>query len=734
MGFTKKLVDTLFTPIPLPSISLKWSSSSSTQKAGSLAGDIPPGWSRTTVPPGKTPKSIKNDADVAKLLMDSVNPGKPVYTDWTERKAIEDGLTVSGWVYAIVDCIATSIASVPWEVQKKISNNEWDKIDNHPVADLLANPNEYYTGVDMFGSLTQHLLLSGNALLLKVRDGTKKIKELWVISPDCIKPIPDENNYLLCYLYKSGSFEQIIPAEDIIHFKLDNPASRWWGMSPLKAAAKIVDTEVDAIEWWRWSLRNRAVKDGILQFKKPLSDPEFNLLKTQMIAQMTGSYNARLPLVIGSDSSFTPTSQSPVEMDFMKGRKVCRDDILAVYRMPLLMLGAIGEGMSYNNADKVGEQYWTTNIIPKLGKIAATLQLCLLGEFENKSKFRVHYDLSDVPALQAIFSTKVNQAVQLTQLGVPFNFTNTRLNLGYPVIEGMDFGWLPGTYLPFINNPDSKDLWDQETTLQAPAGQAVDGTGAQVIGGGQTSPAGQANPNSGGKKPKPTGSKPTKPGGRPPSNPTGSNGRGGKKEKQFYSPFAKKLILHKDSRDSNIRIEAAEEAIKSLFDYEEKMVRNSYNLHGEIGIKDALSYSEAHWKELLEIVWGDVEDSSLVLSDKLEHIQATSADELKYVTTSEDVSAVYNRFKENRAKLIAEDNILSARSLDLDNKARRAGKKKKTWTTCEDDRVRESHVDLDGITLEVGQKFPNGCMFPRDPDCKDLSETINCRCELVYHS
>lgn len=57
----------------------------------------------------------------------------------------------------------------------------------------------------------------------------------------------------------------------------------------------------------------------------------------------------------------------------------------------------------------------------------------------------------------------------------------------------------------------------------------------------------------------------------------------------------------------------------------------------------------------------------------------------------------------------------------------------KTWLTQGDDLVRDSHAELDGVTIGLDEIFDNGCLYPCDPDA-DPSETINCRCVLLYQS
>lgn len=55
------------------------------------------------------------------------------------------------------------------------------------------------------------------------------------------------------------------------------------------------------------------------------------------------------------------------------------------------------------------------------------------------------------------------------------------------------------------------------------------------------------------------------------------------------------------------------------------------------------------------------------------------------------------------------------------------------WVTAKDERVRSSHMSLNGVTRKVGETFPgeNGPLkYPGDPEAP-ASETIRCRCVLT---
>ncbi len=57
---------------------------------------------------------------------------------------------------------------------------------------------------------------------------------------------------------------------------------------------------------------------------------------------------------------------------------------------------------------------------------------------------------------------------------------------------------------------------------------------------------------------------------------------------------------------------------------------------------------------------------------------------------------------------------------------------KKVWQATPDDRVRASHLDIDGEEQDIDKPFSNGCMFPGDG--KGPSDEVwNCRCAMSDH-
>ena len=69
--------------------------------------------------------------------------------------------------------------------------------------------------------------------------------------------------------------------------------------------------------------------------------------------------------------------------------------------------------------------------------------------------------------------------------------------------------------------------------------------------------------------------------------------------------------------------------------------------------------------------------------------------------------------------------------LDSFERFERAGiKVLKEWMSTKDERTRESHAQLNGVRVAVKEKFPNGLLYPGDPEGSPC-EVYNCRCKLV---
>ena len=374
--------------------------------------------------------------------------GQPFFKDWSTETAIREGYKVSSWVFACITKIMDSASSVPFVVQQKINDETWENRPDHPLQMLLDAPNPWMDWQTMFELGTAHLYLGGNNLLTKVRATPNgPVLELGILPPDKVEAIAGSKELVRMYKFqRGGSLGAInILPEDMIHIKFPDPSNFVWGISPLQAGSRIVDTDVQAVNWNKVSLQNMNVPTGLISFKDKLSNDQWQAARTELQERNESNDDHRQIMIMGADATFKEMSRNAVEMDFNQGRKMTREEICAIFQVPPVVVG-IYENSSLNNVREAREIFWVDTMIPYLTGYVGALNFSLTPEFGDD--LRIALNLSQVQALAAIFSRKVDDAKKIWDMGVPFNVINQEMNLGYPEIEGGNTGWVAANLNP----------------------------------------------------------------------------------------------------------------------------------------------------------------------------------------------------------------------------------------------------------------------------------------------
>lgn len=87
-----------------------------------------------------------------------------------------------------------------------------------------------------------------------------------------------------------------------------------------------------------------------------------------------------------------------------------------------------------------------------------------------------------------------------------------------------------------------------------------------------------------------------------------------------------------------------------------------------------------------------------------------------------------------RVPFIAENEVLAAYGWTAFHTAEQFSPREREWNTMHDDRVRDTHADVDGQLRRMGEPFNVGgasLMHPGDPG-GPASEVVNCRCWERY--
>lgn len=174
------------------------------------------------------------------------------------------------------------------------------------------------------------------------------------------------------------------------------------------------------------------------------------------------------------------------------------------------------------------------------------------------------------------------------------------------------------------------------------------------------------------------------------------------------------------------RIALAEE-LEDVFDYLFLIIA-SYSLIGrELVIPELYDLVSTRYTDLVKTL-PDIEDNDEYIETYINDISKEIVDAtFKHIKDSYYTS-------EDRAMLIAEEESNTIYNYVDELRAMSQGKTRKTWVTMGDDRVRQTHRDIDRVTIGIFEKFRVGdslMMRPRDPSGSP-QEVIGCRCWLEY--
>lgn len=134
-------------------------------------------------------------------------------------------------------------------------------------------------------------------------------------------------------------------------------------------------------------------------------------------------------------------------------------------------------------------------------------------------------------------------------------------------------------------------------------------------------------------------------------------------------------------------------------------------------------------KKKKDIAWNEKKvrqalTQGIIQGDSVEHIQKR----LQQVTKMDREAAV-------RAARTMTTGAESAGRMDAYHEAEDMGLKvEKTWVAVMDDKTRDEHVELDGVSVPLDEPFENSLgkiQFPADPDAEDIANVYNCRCTLI---
>lgn len=352
------------------------------------------------------------------------------------------------WVHRCVQLVAQSLASVPL----RIYDAGGQEVLNHPLAALIRYANPGMSRRDLWEATVQDMLLGGENFWELVPDARGRPVEIWPRRPDRVLVVPGgdvaDRRYHRVARYRIRDETEAhydVPPQYIVHFRFRNPLNAWRGLAPLAAVRMGVLIDLYASIWSRSFFRNSARPDGVLESSQALTATERERLRSEVAMMFKGPGQAHRLAILEEGQTYKPLSWPPRDLEWVAQRKLSREEICAVFGVPLPLAGDL-EHATYENIEQARRIFWADTITPLADYLAATIAELMSTMLAPGCVPR--FDLSQVAALQRDYGDKVASIHTLWTLGTPANQAIALLLPELGPIPGGDVSYVPFAVVP----------------------------------------------------------------------------------------------------------------------------------------------------------------------------------------------------------------------------------------------------------------------------------------------
>jgi len=283
------------------------------------------------------------------------------------------------------------------------------EVENHPILNLLENPNPEQSFSDFLKNAIGYKLITGNSYIFgsKPEFGSNKDKivALSVLPSQLINII---GNQTVDYYNVSGSNVRL-EKDSVLHLKYWNPdwnsGLQLYGQSPLKAGLKVLDLNNTAYKSQTEIIANKGAY-GMLSDISGTASPE-------QLAELKNRFqnaSANEIMIVASQLEWTQFGVPSNELQILQQMDLNLRDLCNLYGVPSLLLGNSND-KTYSNFEQAEKSLIYNVIVPELTALKDSLNKWLLPAYmkaDNK-QYYIDFDITVLPQLAADMSEVIAQ-------------------------------------------------------------------------------------------------------------------------------------------------------------------------------------------------------------------------------------------------------------------------------------------------------------------------------------
>lgn len=273
----------------------------------------------------------------------------------------------NAWLYACSNKIASAVAETPIIATKTLRNGNTKTIQDAKILELLKHPNPFQSQYEFLEISDLLLSLTGKCFWYVSKNNAGEPIELWVINPLYMSIIPDPDEYIKGYIYSATGERITLNTDEVIYINIPDPSDAYDGVGPAQAAGFAIEIDKYSSKWNRNFFFNSATPETVI-LADQMDDETYARAKASWNDTYGGVDNARKTAILEQVRDIKVLTQSARDMDFINLKNTTRDEILAIFGVPKVLLG-MTENVNRATAETAKSIFQDNVIRPRLKRM-----------------------------------------------------------------------------------------------------------------------------------------------------------------------------------------------------------------------------------------------------------------------------------------------------------------------------------------------------------------------------
>ena len=299
--------------------------------------------------------------------------------------------------------ISETVASLPLNLLKELTNGDSEKAKQHPLYTILKDtPNSEMSSFTFREMQMTNLLLWGNAYSLIKRNKQGQIVELYPLKSKNMKVERDAVTNKIKYIYTNNKgISTTYTPKQVLHipaFTFDGVL----GVSPITYAREAMGLALATEEFGARFFGNGARPGGVLEHPGTIKDPD--KLRDSWNKVYQGTANSHKVAVLEEGMKYHEIGMSPEDSQFLQTRSFQLTEICRIFRVPPHMIGDLSRS-TFSNIEHQSIDFVVHTIRPWLVRWEQAIIRSLLNDEERT----IYYPKFNVDGLmRGDFTTRMS--------------------------------------------------------------------------------------------------------------------------------------------------------------------------------------------------------------------------------------------------------------------------------------------------------------------------------------